>query len=761
MMTRQNILGIGLLAVAVAACGEGPTDAEVSETELWRLELEQTDDVGSTSAYPPRGTINLMLELNHTTTPDPACSDAADPNATTFLADARALPSRLQSSATGTAEGTWNCHGFSATVSLNDGTTYELAATEWWDPTAGASLFELFSTEFLIEATPFYGTWSAGARRGSFVFSRDENFAYDPFDSFVDVLVQNHRSEATTIALGKTWTVHDSLFQNGVGEFPNGGVDVTNWADVRPSGTTHLSWPGHDYQRFGDETTYNDPNPVWIDDYEIYIDGVDNIDVRDGEVLAYHHGRDYHCYLAIDHPPQLELILDDDGLECGRGWLPTGQINITPRWVFLRPGESTHADVVFLPGAEESYDLSVRTSEPGVSATLSADLGVEYSLTLEAARSAARGEHGVIVTAVGSESGDATSSALTASVYELGVTIEPDTIRVAENDSATAIVRLEREGLLGVDVRLSADITRSPSAEYNPTRPSVDMRFDPAVGWGDSSVFVVRTGDVVAPGAHSVKVCATIVPDSLPSQDCHAAGVVTLIVESEPLYDLYLDVHANSEFPNFAAAVAVGDAVMLETATWVLGNPVPAVEVHAPLPVGFTLDSVTTTQGSYDATTGIWTVGDMEVATGEIVNSSTLQPDDAKLLRLYATADSAGAFTFAAERTGARDRDVDLSNDADFVTIFVTDAGGEPGSISGTITVNGEPLTDVSVTISGDATGGTSPDSNGHYSFTGLSAGQYTITISGYPSAISFPSDSQDVTLGEGEAATVDFQGTA
>src|SRR5690606_87043 len=96
------LLAVAAMA-AMAACGESPTgfceqnpDAPscdgtvVSDTEIWKLELEQLED-GTTSLYPRRGTITLRLLLNRTSQPDPACAGhAAGDTVTTFLADVEA-----------------------------------------------------------------------------------------------------------------------------------------------------------------------------------------------------------------------------------------------------------------------------------------------------------------------------------------------------------------------------------------------------------------------------------------------------------------------------------------------------------------------------------------------------------------------------------------------------------------------------------------------------------------------------------------------
>ena len=60
-------------------------------------------------------------------------------------------------------------------------------------------------------------------------------------------------------------------------------------------------------------------------------------------------------------------------------------------------------------------------------------------------------------------------------------------------------------------------------------------------------------------------------------------------------------------------------------------------------------------------------------------------------------------------------------------------------SISGQVTSNGEGLSGVTVTLSGDYTGTITTDNNGDYSFTGLSNGSYTVT----PTKTDYSFDSQ------------------
>lgn len=83
--------------------------------------------------------------------------------------------------------------------------------------------------------------------------------------------------------------------------------------------------------------------------------------------------------------------------------------------------------------------------------------------------------------------------------------------------------------------------------------------------------------------------------------------------------------------------------------------------------------------------------------------------------------------------------------------------GGEPTtySILGQITTNGTGLSGVTMSLSGASTGTTTTDSNGNYSFTGLSNGSYTVI----PFLIDCPFEpsSRDVTISGASETAVDF----
>lgn len=94
-------------------------------------------------------------------------------------------------------------------------------------------------------------------------------------------------------------------------------------------------------------------------------------------------------------------------------------------------------------------------------------------------------------------------------------------------------------------------------------------------------------------------------------------------------------------------------------------------------------------------------------------------------------------------------------------TVTVDFAGSwiQTSSIVGTVTVAGQGINGVSVTLSGTQTGSSVTANGGNFSFTGLRAGSYTVAISNIPAGYTFAVTSYPVTVGVGEAKTVAFVG--
>ncbi len=81
-------------------------------------------------------------------------------------------------------------------------------------------------------------------------------------------------------------------------------------------------------------------------------------------------------------------------------------------------------------------------------------------------------------------------------------------------------------------------------------------------------------------------------------------------------------------------------------------------------------------------------------------------------------------------------------------------------TISGSISVEGEALAEVTVSLTGAQSGSTFTNGSGQFSFTGLRDGTYQVSISGFPSDVTFPATTQVLSLGVGDAQSVTFAGS-
>ena len=80
--------------------------------------------------------------------------------------------------------------------------------------------------------------------------------------------------------------------------------------------------------------------------------------------------------------------------------------------------------------------------------------------------------------------------------------------------------------------------------------------------------------------------------------------------------------------------------------------------------------------------------------------------------------------------------------------------------ISGRVSVEGMGLADIAVTLSGAADRSMMTDAGGQYSFAGLAAGDYTVTIAVESEAYVFDSMSESVTVVDDQSAIVNFEAT-
>ena len=98
--------------------------------------------------------------------------------------------------------------------------------------------------------------------------------------------------------------------------------------------------------------------------------------------------------------------------------------------------------------------------------------------------------------------------------------------------------------------------------------------------------------------------------------------------------------------------------------------------------------------------------------------------------------------------------DLDETGTVSFTGVLLRTSG-----ISGRVSVEGMGLDGIAVTLSGAADASTMTDAGGQYSFSGLAAGDYTVTIAVESPAYVFDSMSMDRTVGDDESAIVNFEG--
>ena len=98
--------------------------------------------------------------------------------------------------------------------------------------------------------------------------------------------------------------------------------------------------------------------------------------------------------------------------------------------------------------------------------------------------------------------------------------------------------------------------------------------------------------------------------------------------------------------------------------------------------------------------------------------------------------------------------DLDETGTVDFTGVLLRTSG-----IAGRVSVEGMGLGEIAVTLSGADDRSTMTDAGGQYAFSGLGAGDYTVTIAVESDAYVFESMSTDLTVGDDESAIVNFEG--
>ena len=98
--------------------------------------------------------------------------------------------------------------------------------------------------------------------------------------------------------------------------------------------------------------------------------------------------------------------------------------------------------------------------------------------------------------------------------------------------------------------------------------------------------------------------------------------------------------------------------------------------------------------------------------------------------------------------------DLDETGTVSFTGVLLRTSG-----IAGRVSVEGMGLGGIAVTLSGAADASTTTDAGGQYSFAGLAAGEYTVSIAVESDAYVFESMSADVTLADDQSAIQNFEG--
>ena len=102
-----------------------------------------------------------------------------------------------------------------------------------------------------------------------------------------------------------------------------------------------------------------------------------------------------------------------------------------------------------------------------------------------------------------------------------------------------------------------------------------------------------------------------------------------------------------------------------------------------------------------------------------------------------------------------------IASDGETVTINFPGTWIRTSAIMGTVTVENEGLSGVTVKLTGMSDSETLTDANGQYAFTGLRKGNYTVEISGFDEDdVAFGSTASTADLAVGESKVIPFEGT-
>ncbi len=275
-----------------------------------------------------------------------------------------------------------------------------------------------------------------------------------------------------------------------------------------------------------------------------------------------------------------------------------------------------------------------------------------------------------------------------------------------------------------------SDATGVEVTDLLPTGLTLDEA-DPSVGTYDETTGVWAVGDLAAGPDATITDTATVEPetttnvaeltgldqDDTATDDDSDSAEVTV----DPLVDLSVEKTAT-------APAAIGGVAAFEVRVTNRGPSVATgVEVTDLLPAGLDLVSATPSAGTYDATTGVWSVD--EVAVDGVVT-----------LEVTAILEVGGPVTNVAELTGADQDDTSADDDTDSAEVSAPGASigdrvwddldgdgtqddGEPGLEGVTVTLYRGPAED------GDEVASTTTGPDGAYVFDGLAPGDFEVVV--------------------------------
>ena len=247
------------------------------------------------------------------------------------------------------------------------------------------------------------------------------------------------------------------------------------------------------------------------------------------------------------------------------------------------------------------------------------------------------------------------------------------------------------------------------------------------------------------------------------------AGVSGVTVRLSGMSDASTQTDANGQF---AFTQLRAGSYELELSGFAADVSFSAPAQNVTLGVGET--ETTTFEGTYVRTAGIQgrVAAEGQGLSGVTVNLSGVGP------ARTTTTDAAGQYAFAELRAGVYQvgisgfsaDDYEFGQTSQSVTVALGQTANVPfdgtrlrtAGISGQVAVGGQGIAGVMVALSGAATATDTTNSDGQYGFSGLAAGTYTVTISGWDEELyhfAMEERTETVELADNQAAIASFTG--